>query len=503
MTVRMTATRSARMGAVLAVAAAAIVGTATNSSAAAVTIVANPATGNSGTVITLNTATANTFKTAGGVSKVLASNNAVSFQLGVCATAAPTPGTRTVTDGATTATSTTVTSPGNAFLTADLGKLVTGTGIPAGTTIKQVTNTGSVELSQAATATGSALTLTIAASLVTGPRVVADGATTNASATLTSASAGFVAADVGRAVSGAGIPANTVISAVTSGTQATMSANATATATGVTVTVTPWIASSVTVVSGTKIVVKPTTGIPAATYNVCVLDNVGAGATPLATSKFQVFAAPTVSAMSVSSGPAIGGGAITVDGTGFTAKTTATLGGTALVGLKVVNSTQFTATVPAHAPATAQTLVVTTEGGSSAGYGSYQFIDGIVVTPQTVVSGQATVLDIIGAGFSALTFNPAGAPGDANAHVFIKKGAQAATYGAWTTGDDDGECTSVVVVSDGELICTLDSAAAAGTPGNVAVGDGAYQVLIVDKDDASGSRLTRISSGSTLTVAPF
>ncbi|HWI05052.1 MAG TPA: hypothetical protein VNT52_14670, partial [Acidimicrobiales bacterium] len=68
-------------------------------------------------------------------------------------------------------------------------------------------------------------------------QVVTDAATTSASPTLTSASAGFTADDVGKTVTGAGIPAATTILAVTNATTATMSANATATAAGVSVTI--------------------------------------------------------------------------------------------------------------------------------------------------------------------------------------------------------------------------------------------------------------------------
>lgn len=68
-------------------------------------------------------------------------------------------------------------------------------------------------------------------------RVFTDGATTNASATLTSATgAGFTLSDVGRPVSGAGIPVGATIIGWTSATSVTMSANATATASGVSVT---------------------------------------------------------------------------------------------------------------------------------------------------------------------------------------------------------------------------------------------------------------------------
>lgn len=68
-------------------------------------------------------------------------------------------------------------------------------------------------------------------------RTVNDGATTSASAVVTSATAAFTAGDVGKGISGTGIPANTTILSRQSATQVTMSANATATGTGVAITV--------------------------------------------------------------------------------------------------------------------------------------------------------------------------------------------------------------------------------------------------------------------------
>jgi flagellar hook protein FlgE len=64
-----------------------------------------------------------------------------------------------------------------------------------------------------------------------------DGVTTAASTTLTSATAGFTAADVGKTITGAGIPAGTTIASVTNGTTVVLSQAATATAAGVTVNV--------------------------------------------------------------------------------------------------------------------------------------------------------------------------------------------------------------------------------------------------------------------------
>lgn len=68
-------------------------------------------------------------------------------------------------------------------------------------------------------------------------RTVADGVTTSGSAVVTSATAAFNANDVGKRITGTGIPADTTITTVTSATQVTLSANATATATGVSLTI--------------------------------------------------------------------------------------------------------------------------------------------------------------------------------------------------------------------------------------------------------------------------
>lgn len=70
----------------------------------------------------------------------------------------------------------------------------------------------------------------------TGQRVVTDGVTTSTSTTVTSATAVFAAGDLGRPISGSGIPSGAVIVAFSSATSVTISAPATATASGVTLT---------------------------------------------------------------------------------------------------------------------------------------------------------------------------------------------------------------------------------------------------------------------------
>lgn len=79
------------------------------------------------------------------------------------AIAATTSPGRSVTDGTTTTGSTTIGSATASFTSADIGRTVTGTGIPAGATIVSITSSTAVVISAAATATASAVALTFGA----------------------------------------------------------------------------------------------------------------------------------------------------------------------------------------------------------------------------------------------------------------------------------------------------------------------------------------------------
>lgn len=69
--------------------------------------------------------------------------------------------TRTVTDGVTANTDATVTSATAAFTAADVGSVISGAGITAGTTIASINSATSIEMSAPATATATGVTLTI------------------------------------------------------------------------------------------------------------------------------------------------------------------------------------------------------------------------------------------------------------------------------------------------------------------------------------------------------
>jgi hypothetical protein len=131
--------------------------------------------------------------------------------------------TRTITDGVTVNGSPTLTSATAAFTTADVGNPLTGTNIPASTTISGYTSGTSVTLSKNATASGSPVTFKVYGD---GNRSVTDAVTTNGSATITSATAYFTAADVGKPVVGTTLTAGTTIASIQSTTSATMSSAA-------------------------------------------------------------------------------------------------------------------------------------------------------------------------------------------------------------------------------------------------------------------------------------
>lgn len=154
----------------------------------------------------------------------------------------------------TTNSSTTVTCESTTNLVA--GMTITGTGIPASTTVSSVTNATTFVISNAATGTypaGNALTGT----------VTLTAATTNSSTTVTVASTANLFA--GMSITGTGIPGATTISSVTNATTFVLSAAATATNTAVTLTATTALAAVVTKRLGKIVTCTSTANLAAGT----------------------------------------------------------------------------------------------------------------------------------------------------------------------------------------------------------------------------------------------
>jgi len=258
--------------------------------------------------------------------------------------------------------------------------------------------------------------------------------------------------------------------------------------------------------------------------------------TALGKATYTVSTPSSVTSMAPTSGPALGGQTVTVTGTGFptgaitTANPlTATLGGVTVTGVQTIDATHFSFITPAHSASTSQTLVVTSSTGTSAAGGTYAFINGIEVQPDFVQYNTSADLDISGAGFTALTFDTTSNGADTGAaallshtlgtnsnkpHVYLVRGAYNATNLDATHDKllgQSAECVNVAVVSDTELICTLNGAksvttdaAGAYTYAATPLARNAYTVTVVNDGEAVAPTFkTVLSSGATVTVADF
>jgi hypothetical protein len=217
-------------------------------------------------------------------------------------------------------------------------------------------------------------------------------------------------------------------------------------------------------------------------YAVCSFASATSGASLIATAQYTVGAAPriaTSNAVSPVSGPALGGTTITVKGSGFVANTTAapnnttaTIDGVPLSNINVAgDGLSFTATTPPHAPGGPYLLAVTTPGGTTSVLGTtttkaslFNYTNGIVVSPNTAPNYSGSVdTDILGVGFSNYTFDTTSSgntPNSTSAHVYLVSGALNETTGAGgaagsKTKGETTECINVLVISDGELLCSF------------------------------------------------
>jgi len=114
--------------------------------------------------------------------------------------------------------------------------------------------------------------------------------------------------------------------------------------------------------------------------------------------------APTIGAISPSSGPTAGGTAVTITGTNFASGATVSLGGTAATAI-VVNSTTITATTPAHTVGAVNVVVTNTDGQSGTLPNGYTYISPnpaptvTSITPTSGTTAGGTPISITGTGF--------------------------------------------------------------------------------------------------------
>ncbi|AYV46331.1 hypothetical protein CFHF_15635 [Caulobacter flavus] len=183
----------------------------------------------------------------------------------------------------------------------------------------------------------------------------------------------------------------------------------------------------------------------AGTYDIRVTTVGGTSATS-ASDQFTYVPAPTVTSISPTAGPTVGGTTVTITGTNLAGATAVTFGGSAATGFTVNSNTQITATAPANAAGTYD-IRVTTVGGTSATSAADQFT---YVAAPTVTSisptagpiGGGTTVIITGTGLSgatAVTFGGTAATG-----YTVNSGSQiTATAPAGAVGTVDVRVTTI------------------------------------------------------------
>ena len=263
---------------------------------------------------------------------------------------------------------------------------------------------------------------------------------------------------------------------------------------------------AVTVPAGVALSAAPA-GATSAAFLLCTYTGTGTSAAVTGTANYTVAAAPTVLSVSPATGPALGGGTITLTGTNFTATTTAMIGTEPLTGITFIDSTHISGIVPAQAAGAAKSVTATSVGGSGTLAAAYTYSNGIEISPNTAPTAGAGVdVDVQGVGFSSLTFGTTtgSTPDDLNAHVYVVDGQYLLSGSAKTQGEL-GECVNVLPISDSELICTVNTTHAYGGTGS-AIANGTYTLSVVANGlpaAATSTPVSIISSGSTFTVAPY
>src|SRR5439155_1298585 len=159
--------------------------------------------------------------------------------------------------------------------------------------------------------------------------------------------------------------------------------------------------------------------------------------------------APTVSAISPSSGTSSGGTAVTVTGTDFADGATVSLGGTAATNVTVVSSTSLTASTAAHAAGAVNVVVTNSDGQSGTLTGGYTYTNPApavsAISPSSGTSSGGTAVTVTGTGFAAGATVSLGGTAATNVTV-----VSSTSLTATTAAHAAGAVNVVVTNSDGQ-----------------------------------------------------
>jgi trimeric autotransporter adhesin len=231
-------------------------------------------------------------------------------------------------------------------------------------------------------------------------------------------------------------------------------------------------------------------------YQACFYNGTTQGtSTILAAASYSSTTVPTPTSVTPNAGPARGGTTITVSGTNFPTTAgaiTATLGGTALASITPVSSTAFTAVTPNHSVMASAPLIVTTSAGSATLQGAFSFTNALEISPNTAPSTSTAVnMDVLGAGFTQL-------PG--TFAIYLVDGVYDSTPNPDNpTNFANGPvaaCTNVLVVTDSELICTMQLNRRLLEDGSTLLDGATYSNTVADVVTTIGSPVITSATGS-------
>ncbi len=162
-------------------------------------------------------------------------------------------------------------------------------------------------------------------------------------------------------------------------------------------------AVSFNVVSNTQI----TAVAPSGTGTVDVTVTAPGGTTATSAASKYSYGPPTVTGLSPTTGPALGGNTVIITGTGFTGVTSVYFGDKAATSYTVTSPTQISAVAPSNYGGVTVDVKVTTGGGTSAvSNASKYYYGGPVITALTPNAGPTTAgttVIITGTGFTGVT----------------------------------------------------------------------------------------------------
>ena len=230
--------------------------------------------------------------------------------------------------------------------------------------------------------------------------------------------------------------------------------------------------------------------------------------------QFTYLAAPTVTAISPSTGPAAGGTVVTITGTGFVSGARVNFGANAATEVTFNNSTSITATSPAGSGTVAVT--VATSGGTSATSSAPDFVYGVspTVTGISPSSGRAvggTVVTISGIGFvsgATVNFGANAATGvifDSSTSMTATSPAGSGTVAVTVTTSGGTSPTSSLADFTYNAVPTVtaispENGPAAGGTTVTITGTGFVSGATVDFGANRGTSATVSSSGDSITV---